>query len=485
MSRKKLNLAFLATFVIGALLLAAACSSGSAPAPSDSSKPAAPAATSASAPEAAPAATKAPAAAPAPASTSAPASAQFDWKQFSGQKIVLLLEQHPWTTAIQPYIPEFEKLTGITVETQIFTEQQQRQKSLIALQAKSPEFDVFQSLKSLEGWKYARAGYYEPLESYLSNPKLTPPDYDQSDFLAGPFNGEKIDGKLVGTPIIVEGPVIFYRKDLFQKYNVTPPKTMADIETAAAAIQKATNGEVRGVTLRGLPPSVAYTFGTFFHNQGLQWLTADGKSQLSDPKGVQAIDYYTKLARDYGPEGVVQYSFYQSSSFFASGKVGMEIESSNELATILDPKSSQVADKVGVVPFPPGPGGDHPTELQWGISMNAFSQHKGAAWLFMAWATSKKMQADLALKGIAGPRDSSWKTPEFQTSLNSPTRKEWADAVQHTLANGNGEVGPPAVEEAQVRQIIGDMIDSVILQQATALDAAKKADAALDPLVKK
>ena len=70
MSRKKLNLAFLATFVIGALLVTAACSGGSAPAPSDSSKPAAPAATSAPAAPApaAPAATKAPAAAPAQAS---------------------------------------------------------------------------------------------------------------------------------------------------------------------------------------------------------------------------------------------------------------------------------------------------------------------------------------------------------------------------------------------------------------------------------
>ncbi len=465
------SFARLAPMILGVFLLAA-CSS-TAPA-SPTAAPAAKApAPAASAPTSAPAA------------TSAPASGQFNWKQFSGQKIVLLLEQHPWTTAIQPYIPEFEKLTGITVETQIYTEQQQRQKSLIALQAKSPEFDVFQSLKSLEGWKYARAGYYEPLESYLSNPKLTPPDYDQNDFQAGPFNGEKIDGKQVGLPIIVEGPVIFYRKDLFQQYGVTPPKTMADIETAAAAIQKATNGEVKGVTLRGLPPAVAYTFGPFFHNEGLQWLSADGKSQLSDPKGVQAIDYYAKLANEYGPQGVVQYSFYQSSSLFASGKVGMEIESSNELSTILDPKNSQVVNKVGVIPFPPGPGGDHPTELQWGISMNAFSQHKGAAWLFMVWATSKDMQAKLALKGIASPRASSWKTPEFQASLDSPTRKEWADAVQHTLAVGNGEVGPPAVEEAQVRQIIGDMIDSVILKQATAADAAKKADAALDPLVKK
>lgn len=467
------SLAFAATIAL-AIALVTSCSSA-APTPTAAPATKAPAA---------PAATTAPSgAAPAATSASAAPAGQFNWKQFSGQKIVLLLEQHPWTTAIQPYLSEFENLTGIKVETQILTEQQQRQKSQIALQAKSPEFDVFQSLKSYEGWKYGRAGYYEPLESYLSDPALTPADYDQKDFLAGAFNGEKIDGKLFGLPTIVEGPVIFYRTDLFQQYNVTPPKTVADIEKAAAAIKNGTKGDIAGVTLRGLPASVAYTFGPFFHNQGLDWLTADRKPQMSSPKGVEAIDYYSKLAREYGPPGIVQYSFYQSSSLFASGKVGMEIESSNELSTIIDPKNSQVVGKVGVIPFPPGPGGDHPTQLQWGISVNAFSQNKKAAWLFMVWSTSKKMQADLALKGIASPRSSAWETPEFKASTGDQLKKDWAAAVQHTVSAGTGEVGPPAADQPQVRQIIGDMIDSVILNQATAADAAKKADAALAPLV--
>ncbi len=477
-------LAFLVSLVLAFALLAGCSQSAPAPTTAPATRPpAASAPTSASGP-AQQATTPAASSAATPAATSAAAQSQFNWKQFSGQKIVLLVEQHPWTTAIQPLISQFETLTGIQVETQVFTEQQQRQKSQIALQAKSPEFDVFMSLKSFEGWKYARAGYYEPLEPYLNNPQLTPSDFDSKDFLAGAFNGEKIDGKLYGLPIIVEGPVIFYRSDLFKQYNIAPPKTMADIETAAAAIKKDSNGSIYGVTLRGLPQAVAYTFGPFYHNEGLQWLTSDNKPQLSDPKGVAALDYYGKLAREYGPPGVVQYSFYQSSSLFASGKVGMEIESSNELSTIIDPKSSQVVGKVDVIPFPPGPGGDHPTELQWGISMNAFSQHKDAAWLFMVWATSKQMEADLALKGIASPRASSWETSQFKASLTDQLRKDWAAAVQHTVAVGNAEVGPPAVDEPQVRQIIGDMVDSVILGQSTAADAAKKADAALAPLVK-
>lgn len=480
MSRR--HLAFLVSLVLALALLAGCSQSAPTPTAPPAAQP-----TAASAPTSAPApAAQAttPAGTTAPAGTSTASQGQFNWKQFSGQKIVLLVEQHPWTTAIQPYLSQFETLTGIQVSTEVFTEQQQRQKSQIALQAKSPEFDVYMSLKSFEGLKYAKAGYYEPLEPYLNNPKLTPPDYDAKDFLAGAFNGEKINGTLYGLPIIVEGPVIYYRSDLFKQYGITPPKTMADIETAAAAIKKDSNGSIYGVTLRGLPQAVAYTFGPFYHNQGLQWLSSDNKPQLSDPKGVAALDYYAKLARDYGPPGIVQYSFYQSSSLFASGKAGMEIESSNELSTIIDPKSSQVVGKVDVIPFPPGPGGDHPTELQWGISMNPYSQHKDAAWLFMVWATSKQMEADLALKGIASPRVSSWETSQFQASLTDQLRKDWAAAVQHTVAVGNPEVGPPAVDQPQVRQIIGDMVDSVILGQSTAADAAKKADTALAPLVK-
>ncbi|WAH35187.1 ABC transporter substrate-binding protein [Alicyclobacillus dauci] len=407
----------------------------------------------------------------------------FNWKQDSGQTINLLVEQHPWTTAIKPYISEFENQTGIKVNLEIYPEQQARQKALISLQSHSSDFDVFMSLKSLEGLQYQKAGYYTDLTPFLNNPKLTAPGYNLSDFENGPLAGETINNKLVGLPIIVEGPVIFYRKDLFSKYNIPIPKTISDLTTAAAQIEKDTNGSIYGITLRGLPAAVAYTYGPFFHDMGAHWYNSNGKSDLASPSGVKALQLYADLASQYGPPGVVNYTFTQSSSLFEQGKVGMELDSSNEFSSLTNAQQSRVSNDIGVIPFPAGPGGNHPTELQWGISMNSFSQHKDAAWLFMQWSTSQSMQLKLAMKGIASPRTSSWSDPQFQATLKNDEYKQWADAVTETLKNGDPNVGPPAVNESQVRTIIGNMVDSVILKQSTAEQAAQSADNQIDQVI--
>ncbi|KLU60559.1 putative ABC transporter-binding protein precursor [Peptococcaceae bacterium CEB3] len=390
------------------------------------------------------------------------------------ETITVLAEKHPWTTAIQPYIPEFEKQTGIKVNLNILSEQQQRAKSLMTLQAKSPDIDVFMSLKSLEGLAYEKAGFYESLDKYIKDPTLTPADYKINDFMKGPYDGERIEGKLVGIPIIVEGPVIFYRKDLFAEYNIPIPKTLNDLVAAAKTVEQKSNGHVYGIALRGLPPAVCYDFGPFFHNMGLEWLDKNGSLNFDKPGAVTAINTYCTLAAKYGPPGAVNNNFYQDSSLFAQGKVAMELDSSNELASIIDPSNSKVIGKIGVFAIPAGPGGNHPTVLQWGISMSAYSQHKDAAWKFIRWATSPEMQLKLALKGIASPRASTWDNAKFKASLKSTVKKEWAKTLEFILKNGNPEVGPPAVKEAEVRQVIGNNIDQVILGSETPQAAANK-----------
>ncbi len=473
------------------LAMLAACSTPT-PEPTKAPPTAAPVPTKAPEPTKAPAApTTAPAAAtkapeptkaPEAKPTEAPKPAAFDWKQFSGQTLTLYLPQHPWTNAVQPLFPDFEKQTGIKLDVQTFAEAQLRDKVLIALQAKSSEFDFWMSLKSREGLKYYRAGYYEPLDKYLADPKLTPADYNVKDFAGGPFGGEKFDNKLTGIPIIIEGPVVFYRKDLFEAAKIAVPKKIEDLETAAAACMKANPG-ITGVTLRGDPNAIAYTFGPFVRAFGINYRDANGKSQLSSPAGLKAVEYYAKLAKDYGPPGVVTYSFAQSSALFGGGNACMEIESSNELSTIIDPKSSKVVGKVGVIPIPAGPGGDVPTVLQWGVSINANSKKKEAAYLFAMWATSQQMQAQLHLKGIASPRLSSWETPEWKAQLAGDALKgEWATAVKYVSEKGSGEVGPPAFEQPTARKIMGDAIDAVILGQKSAADAMKAVDVELDKL---
>lgn len=71
------------------------------------------------------------AAEPAAGAPEAPAAAPagFDWQQASGQTINVLLTKNPWSETLEPYIPEFEEMTGITVEYENIPEIQARQKN--------------------------------------------------------------------------------------------------------------------------------------------------------------------------------------------------------------------------------------------------------------------------------------------------------------------------------------------------------------------
>jgi len=425
-----------------------------------------------------------PSAIPTTAASNMQGTESFDWKQFSGKRITLLANKQPWITTLEPKVKEFEELTGIKVRVMTFPEDQVRQKALISLQAKSDEFDLFMSLKSREGLQYYNAGFYEVLDDYVSNTKLTSPEFDMKDFFEGPLNGEKINDQLVGLPINVEGPVLYYNKELFEKYGAEVPKKLEDIEKAAQKIVEGSNGQISGVTLRGVPGALPFTFGNFIYNNGKTWLD-DGKPNFQDPDRIKAIQQYADLAKKYGPPGVIQYSFYQSSALFGQGKVAMEIESTNELNSIIDPKNSRVIDKVGVIPVPPGPGGSKLTQLQWGLSINKFSSNKEAAWLFMQWATSKNMQLEMALNGIASPRASTWEDEKFKASMDTPLKQEWVEALKFIMANANPDVGPPAEDQAQVRQIVGEMVGKVILGDKTAEEAAKEADTKLAEVLNK
>jgi len=412
------------------------------------------------------------------AASSAPA---FDWKKYSGTTLNFLADDNPVGQLLKEHAPEFTTLTGIRVNVLLFSEQQFRQRLTTVLQAKSGDVDVFMSLVSLEGLLYRRAGWYEDLNPIVHDPSRTAPDYDFSDLGAGVVRSSIVNGQLTGIPVNIEGPVVYYRKDVLAKCGLTPPKALSQLATDAAALKKCVP-DMTAFASRGLAPAVPYTFSNFMHNFGGTYLTGAGRMALSSPPTLAAISYYASLLKDYGPPGVVNYSFPQLTALFGNGQAVMSFESSNEFGKVVAAPGR--AQDTGVMVLPPGPAGSVPTVIGWELAISAYAAHKDAAWYFLQWATSKQMEVTLGLEGLAPPRTSPWHAPAFVKWLNAvPVRREWADALAAIARTGSGEVGPNILLQPQARQIIGQAIDSVILGQATAQNAAASADQQIDQLI--
>ncbi|KXK62799.1 hypothetical protein AWW66_06330 [Micromonospora rosaria] len=400
----------------------------------------------------------------------------------SSNEINLIMSNHPWQRAIEPLIPEFERESGITVKVQTFAEQQMRDKVQLNLQSRSSAMDVFMALPSREGPQFAKANYYEPLDSYVSGAA----DYDAEDFPEAVRAGMVVDGKQVAAPINVEAVVLYYRKDLFQEYGLTPPTTLDELTSTAAAIKDRSGGQVTPIALRGQSAALPFTFGPFLHSRGVAWTKEDGVTpNFDDPRAVEAIDQYATLAREYGPDGVVNNTFTQSSALMAAGNAAMMLESSNEVSSIADPKTSKVADNLGVVAFPAGAAGSRTTILSWGLAISSFSQKKDAAWKFVEWATSAQTQQKLTESGIAPPRTSVAGSEAYTASLDTDLLTEWNEVLTSAQTTGSTEVGPVGVAAPEMRKIIGDAVGLVILDRASPAEAATQIQDGLAPQLAK
>lgn len=415
------------------------------------------------------------------AACTAPSFAQdFNWKKHQGKTLTFLANNNPVANALLKYKGDFEQQTGMTLKVDSYQEQQMRQRLVTVMNSRSDEVDVFMSLPSREGMQFAKAGWYADLSELVRTASAK--DYDFADMSAGMLKDATYEKQLTGIPMNVEGPVLYYRKDLFQKCGVSLPKSLPELEGVAAKLKSCEPGVTPFVS-RGLKPALPFTYSVFLHNMGGSYMK-DGKSQLCSQEGQASLALYSKLLKDYGPPGVVNYSFYQISSLYKEGRAAMAFESSNELRSVMDGGARLKDTAIAVLPA--GPGGSHPTVIGWTISVSAHSKNKEAAWYFVQWATSPAVQAKLALDGVAPPRAAVAKAPSYKAWMDEqPVRAEWVAAVNELSRTGTSEVGYPIVANPASRDFIGQAATELLLGQKTSAEACAAADKQLDALIAK
>jgi multiple sugar transport system substrate-binding protein len=405
-------------------------------------------------------------------------AAEFDWKKFQGKTVTFLANNNPVAQALLTNKDDFEKLTGMTLKVDGYQEQQMRQRLVTVMNARSDEVDVFMTLPSREGEQFAAAGWYADLSAMAKGEVAK--EYDAAGLSQALLKSATFGGKLTSMPMNIEGPIFYYRTDIFKKCGIEKPASIKDVEAAAEKI-KACDSSVTPFVSRGLKPAIAYTFSNVLHNIGGTYIV-NGKSTLCSPKGKEALDTYSRLLRDFGPPGVVNYSFQQISALYRGGRAAMSFESSNELRTVMD-GGARLKD-TALMPFPAGEAGQVPTVIGWGMAVSSHSKQPDAAWYFVQWATSPAVQKKMALQGIAPPRPSVATDPEYRKWIDEePVRKDWQAALDVLATKGSSEVGYPIVANPESREFIGQAVQDLILKQKTVDQACADADKALDALI--
>jgi multiple sugar transport system substrate-binding protein len=419
-----------------------------------------------------------------------PASS-FDWKQQSGKTIYPILVEHPYTDAMEPFFPEFEELTGITIQHEKLPETQFREKLLLALSTGAGTYDVFMT-GYIDDFRYVGGGWIEPLDDYIADSNRTDPSWDFADFYeslieVNRWNGEPGtgvgEGNLWALPVNEEGYSLFYRKDIFEAEGIEVP---TNYDQLLAVAEQLHGTEFEGQTLSGFVargdrtwPTMTTGYGTVFWSWGAEVMDPETwKSTVNSEAGVAATDYWGRLMK-FAPEGVSGFTWYEAMQAFMSGTVAMFIDADHMAGSFEDPAQSKVVGKVGYAIPPEGPGGIRTNIWIWSLGLASQAKEKDAAWLFMQWATSKDILKDSAVKNNINPTRRSVATdPEILEYMAS-----WGDyaEVYQTLIEEYSRVLVPALPEfAQIGDVWARSVQEVVLGQKDAKTAMDEAAAEMD-----
>lgn len=401
------------------------------------------------------------------------AQSGFDWKQHSGKTINVGMSRHPWQEAIEPMIPEFEELTGITVKLSKLPEQQYLTKTVADLTGGTFGQDVFMT-QYYDSPSYQQKGWTKDIGPLLDNAKLTDKaTYDWEDFFPAARDVSKIGGKYADRIAITsEAQTLVYRADVLKEKGIEVPKTFEDL---AAAAEKITDGSLYGMTMRGGAANW-WPFYGFVKSFGGEYVTRDLKPVVNSKESKAALESYVKLA-SFCPPGITNSDWDEINTAMLSGQAAMFLDSSVIYGRLQDKEASTVVGKVGVAPMVAGPAGPHGQAHFWTISLAEKAAEPEAGWLFMQWATSKDIQGKIALKGVLGPRSSAW---EVQ-GLKDVFPQEFLTAVQTSLKTA--VISPANLKFFELMDPLRAQVQEAILGNASASDALDSVQSAWEKIL--
>jgi multiple sugar transport system substrate-binding protein len=297
--------------------------------------------------------------------------------------IKVLAQPRDGLTLLESHKAEFQTLSGgASFEIDYLNENDRRAKTK-ADASTIGKYNVYY-IDEANVALFASSGWVAPLLDYYPN------EYDYADFDPGRQKVATYDGKVWFAPLTGGGDLMVYRKDLLEAAGIAPPKTLEEFSAAVKALHQPDKG-IYGVALRGQRGSGAnvWRWMPYFKGFGGEWFDGDTPTFDSDA-AVKATETYLDLFK-YSAPGTQTGGWDESVGAFTSGQVAILVESTPLVGMALDPKSSQVFDKIGYLP-PPTPltGGGYGHGLAIGTKANADEASKACAGLFIAWATSKE-----------------------------------------------------------------------------------------------
>src|SRR3972149_6524327 len=288
---------------------------------------------------------------------------------------------------------------------------QQHHYYLTTLGAKTREIDVMR-IDTIWIAEFASAGWLESLEDYI-NPE------DRASFIPVTEKTDVFRGCLYAIPWDANIGLLYYRKDLLEKYKLDTPHTWDELVKACLTISS--DEHVYGYLWQGKQyEGLVCNFIEFIGSNNGGIIDDTGRIIVNSEQNKIALDFMHDLIWEYriSPQNTHSELMEESSRhLFQQGK-GLFLRNWTYVWELCleDPL---MKGKVGVSLLPKFSDGKHaPVYGGWHLAINARSKNKKQAWRLIEFLTSPEAQKELAMNLSWAPtRHALYNDPELIQKL--------------------------------------------------------------------
>lgn len=328
--------------------------------------------------------------------------------------------------AVKAEIKHFENKSGITVKLDVLPNDSIR--TVLQTQLRSgngPDVFGYDTGAGFAG-VLAKAGLLYDLTSEYKKKNYTVYDWAKKAVTFG--------GKIQGIPDQIEEVGLFYNKDIFKKYGLAAPTSLADLEASATTLKKA------GIIPLTLGDKEAWEGGHLLSmaltsragGTAERSLIAGNGDWSTAPVVASLNTWKTFTDNGWTPPSANAISYDNANALFYSGKAAMDPTGT----WLIQDLSASAKFDVGFVPFP-GPNGKGvaTTGLGSGTFMSAHAEDPAAALKFMDYLASPEHGKweinQYSIPAFPVPTDGVTASPLFQQVISDTS----------AYAKGGGEVG--------------------------------------------
>lgn len=263
--------------------------------------------------------------------------------------------------------------------------------------------------------EFAAAGWARPLDDLLT-------DSERRRFLPGPIDAGVYGDHIYGVPAWIASGMLYYRKDLLDKYSFTAPRTWQELVQQARHIlegERQNNSRLMGYSaqFKQYEGLVCNMLEFIYGNRG-EVISATGEEcLLASPPVIEAIRFVRdRIVGELAPRGVLTYEEPESLSLFVQGNAVFHRNWPYAWERANDPAVSRVAGRVAIAKLPQFPGGESVSILGgWLYGISAYSEKAQAARSFVAYMTRAEIQKLFAIEESRAPtRLSVYHDPELR-----------------------------------------------------------------------